>query len=339
MAQELLKQANLLSILELLRSRQEASQNEIAATLGLQRSTVSNLARELRGRGWLQEVGKRRPSKNGGKPRVLLSLDTSAAGIVGFTIRRDHLRCHRFDLLGSILHTSRHDIDESRPEKAIQIIRSEVRRASRLEPPPRACGIAVSSVVRAEGDIEDSTDFPWDIPDFRARVAAALPEGLPLLIENDANCVALHALGQLTDTKAPTMIALYLSLDPPSLGSGIIVDGRLVRGARGAAGEVMRVGAGDLIDSTWNGVCAAMGLLDPGLVVIAGDEEAGPALADIERRLDKTFPAVARKTLFGPDLPAQGIAYLASAHILHGIVRGNGDGNGDEASGHFKETT
>ena len=339
MAQELLKKANLLSILELLRSKHEASQNEIAATLGLQRSTVSNLARELRGRGWLQEVGKRRPGKNGGKPRVLLSLDTSAAGIVGFTIRRDHLMCHRFDLLGTIIHTSRHEIDESRPERAIQIIRSEVRRASRLEPRLRACGIAVSSVVGAEGDIEDSTDFPWDIPDFRARVSSALPEGLPLLIENDANCVALHALGRLTDATAPTMIALYVSLDPPSLGSGIVVDGRLVRGARGAAGEIMRVGADDLIDSTWNGVCAAIGLLDPGLAVVAGDEDAAPALADLERRFDKTFPTVARKTLLGPDLPAQGMAYLAASHILQGIVRGNGNGNGDEASENLKETT
>ncbi len=323
MAQRLLKQANLLSILELLRSRREASQNEIAQSLGLQRSTVSNLARELRDRGWLEEVGKRPSGKNGGKPRVLLSLDASAAGIIGFTIRRDHLLSHRFDFQGNTVDVSRHDIDESRPEEAVEAIVCEVRRAFESEPKLRACGIAVSSVVANNGDIARSTDFPWHIPEFREHVASALPGEVALLIENDANCVALHALGRLGINKAdaPNIIAFYCSLDPPSLGSGIVVDGVLLRGAHGAAGEIVRRGACELIDSTWDGVYGAVSLIDPDLVIVAGEEDAASVVADLEERIAQAFPAITHKTLVGPDLPSRGVAYLAAKTIVDRISK------------------
>jgi predicted NBD/HSP70 family sugar kinase len=58
--------------------------------------------------------------------------------------------------------------------------------------------------------------------------------GLPVVVENDANCVAL-AEGW---TGAAAGLRHYLALTlGTGIGGGIVVDGRLYRGAHGAAGE------------------------------------------------------------------------------------------------------
>lgn len=67
--------------------------------------------------------------------------------------------------------------------------------------------------------------------DVRARLVAEL--GVPVVVDNDANCaaVAAHALS------APEARHLVAVTFGTGIGGGLIVDGRLVHGARGFAGE------------------------------------------------------------------------------------------------------
>jgi len=57
--------------------------------------------------------------------------------------------------------------------------------------------------------------------------------GLPATIENDANCVAVAA----TALRSPSPLDLVAVTLGTGIGGGIVIGGRLVRGARGFAGE------------------------------------------------------------------------------------------------------
>jgi len=68
--------------------------------------------------------------------------------------------------------------------------------------------------------------------------------GLPVVVENDGNCVALAEGWTGAAAGIPHYLALTLGT---GIGGGIVIDGRLYRGSSGAAGEIgyMPVGAGD----------------------------------------------------------------------------------------------
>ena len=58
--------------------------------------------------------------------------------------------------------------------------------------------------------------------------------GLPVIVENDGNCVALAEGWTGSATGVPHYLAIALGT---GIGGGVVIDGRLYRGANGAAGE------------------------------------------------------------------------------------------------------
>ncbi len=104
-------------------------------------------------------------------------------------------------------------------------------------------GISLPGLVDpATGQAIYVPHFKWrDLP-IEQRVAAAT--GLPVTIDNDANSVALAELwfGRPEVTDARDFILILVG---QGVGTGIIIDGQVYRGERGAAGEFghMIVGA------------------------------------------------------------------------------------------------
>ena len=100
-----------------------------------------------------------------------------------------------------------------------------------------AVAVGVSSpgpVDTVAGTLVDPPNLPlYDTVPLRDMLQEAL--GLPVALENDANAAAIaeHRVGL---GKGAEHLA-YLTLST-GIGAGFISDGRLVRGARGAAGEV-----------------------------------------------------------------------------------------------------
>jgi len=100
---------------------------------------------------------------------------------------------------------------------------------------PSAVGIGVPGPLDAvSGIVETSPNIGWR--DFAiAALVSQRFDGVPVAIEDDANTGALGeaiaGAGRGADPYA------YLPLGT-GLGGGIIIDGRIVRGAHGAAGEV-----------------------------------------------------------------------------------------------------
>ena len=78
--------------------------------------------------------------------------------------------------------------------------------------------------------------FPWNLEPLADQLERSL--GLPIILENDANCGALaefrHGAGASREG-LDSMVYLYVD---HGLGVGIVIDGRVYRGADGTAGEI-----------------------------------------------------------------------------------------------------
>ena len=91
-------------------------------------------------------------------------------------------------------------------------------------------GIIDAAEGRLVGAVEAITGYFGQSPKTRFEDAF----GLPVVVENDGNCVAL-AEGW---TGSAAGVSHYLALTlGTGIGGGIVIDGRLYRGANGAAGE------------------------------------------------------------------------------------------------------
>jgi glucokinase len=99
----------------------------------------------------------------------------------------------------------------------------------------RAISLAVPGTINSEsGIIENAPNLPA-LNDFDLAGAVKSHFGVPVIIENDANAAAVgeNWLGASQDSLNSIMMTLGTGV-----GGGIIVDGKLVRGADGTAGEI-----------------------------------------------------------------------------------------------------
>jgi predicted NBD/HSP70 family sugar kinase len=126
--------------------------------------------------------------------------------------------------------------------------RLQARAGIRVDGPSKvvAAGIAVPTTVDPRtGKLTTAPSFPsLDGVELGAMLARAF--GFPVVVENDANAGAL-AEGKLG---AAVGISDYVMLViRTGVGMGIVVDGQLVRGWRGMAGEIDRMPLGGSSDS------------------------------------------------------------------------------------------
>jgi predicted NBD/HSP70 family sugar kinase len=138
--------------------------------------------------------------------------------------------------------------------------------------------------------------------------------GLPCYIEHDARAAAtwLHSANGSDTTTASNEDMAYLSVGT-GISAGIVLDGRVLRGANGLAGEV-----GHIIADPHAGRCAC------GSKGCAEVIAAGPAIG----RLAREAAAAGRNTTLTPDATAADVFGAASA----------GDEVATEIAGHIAES-
>lgn len=99
----------------------------------------------------------------------------------------------------------------------------------------RGIGVAVPSIVdTAHGVVYNVVNIPsWERVELKSILENEF--GIPVQIENDANCFALgeHLHGKAKGYR--TVVGITLGT---GVGSGLILDGRIFRGSNGGAGEV-----------------------------------------------------------------------------------------------------
>jgi glucokinase len=154
----------------------------------------------------------------------------------------------------------------------------------------RAVGFGIPSLVEfATGTSVSSVHLPLDGVPFRSLMAERL--GLPVFVDNDSNLAALaeQRVGAARGSSNVVMLTLGTGV-----GSGVVLDGRLMRGATGAASEIGHMTV-DLHGPPCQGTCPGRGCLE----VMASGTAIGREGTDAGRRdpLSALGRAVAQRGL------------------------------------------
>ncbi|MGC5341642.1 ROK family protein [Streptomyces sp. DT171] len=288
------RRSNLSLVLRTVRDEDEATRAGVAARVGLTRAAVSSLVEQLLDSGFLTESGKTF-SGQAGRPGTALKVARTGPAGLGVEINVDYVSVCVVDLAG----TDR--------------VRLTERLDNRGVPPAdvlaRAAGIAARALVRAHaeglrpvgaalalpglvsgGAVRQAPNLGWNqVPAeglFADALAALSADQAPLPVssENEANLAALAELwfGGLGTVRS----FLYLTGET-GVGGALVVDGELVRGAHGFAGEIGHVVA-DARGPRCR--CGSRGCLEQyagqaALLRAAGiDAAGGAAMAELERR-------------------------------------------------------
>lgn len=220
-------------VLNYVREREPISRAEIARETDLQRSTISAIVEALTAEGLVEEVGE--GESTGGRRPTLLRLRTKEAIAIGVAITPTCTTVATSDLAGRIVEQKEFLTDPD-PEKTLDDVVTLVREFSaRNKGSIEAVGVSLPGLVDpSTGNAVYVPYFKWrDIPIAKAISAAV---GLPVVIDNDANAVALAELwfGRPEVSDARDFILVLVA---EGVGTGIIFDGQVYRGQRGAAGE------------------------------------------------------------------------------------------------------
>jgi predicted NBD/HSP70 family sugar kinase/biotin operon repressor len=235
-----LRDRNRQRVLGFLRIQGRSSQADIARATGLSRTTVSTLVSELKQAGLIAYVDARSKPGRGGRPGVKLVLSDPREVVAGIDFGHSHVSVAIAGLGHNILGEKLQALDVNRQASAALDAA-----ASLFEELLAELGVDRGSVVgagigmpgpvdRASGTAGSATILPgW----VGLRIASEMEHrlGVPAQIENDAN---LGALAELTWGAGRDCANFAYIKAATGIGAGIVIDGRLLRGASGTAGEI-----------------------------------------------------------------------------------------------------
>ncbi|NWF29393.1 ROK family protein [Streptomyces sp. PKU-EA00015] len=334
---ETVRRHNLSLVLRAVRDAGETTRAGVAARVGLTRAAVSSLVEQLLESGFLSESGKTF-SGQAGRPGTVLKLARTGVAGLGVEINVDYVSVCVVDLAGTdrVRLVEHLDNRGTPPERvfgrAAGIAARALAFAAEQDLRPVGAALALPGLVAA-GSVRQAPNLGWTSVPAETPFAEALaalrpgPAALPVRSENEANLAALAELwfGGLGDVRS----FLYLTGEI-GVGGALVLNGELLRGAHGFAGEIGHVSVAD------DGPlcrCGSRGCLEQyagqsALLRAAGiDERAGASgVAELERRARAEEPrAVAALTqagvMLGRVLSAAVNLFDPDAVVLGGIYR------------------
>jgi predicted NBD/HSP70 family sugar kinase len=236
----LLRTLNQGALIQRLRDHGPLSRAQLARDTGLSKPTVSQALAELEDAGLVRPVGPAAPSR--GRTAMLYEPDPTAGYVVGIDIGRAWIRVAVADLAGTIIGRS----DERNRARSAGALVKDVARQARAVVADAGIGWkrVVHTVVGSPGVFDPATgrlahapNLPgWSKPGLAAELRDALTPSIAIF--NDANLAAVGERDFGCGRNARSFVYIELGT---GVGVGIVIDGELYAGARGAAGEVAYV--------------------------------------------------------------------------------------------------
>ncbi|MEV6162849.1 ROK family protein [Streptomyces sp. NPDC052052] len=291
------RRSNLSLVLRAVRDEAEgeATRAGVAARVGLTRAAVSSLVEQLLDLGFLTESGKTF-SGQAGRPGTALKVARTGPAGLGVEVNIDYVSVCVVDLAGTGRVRLTEHLDNRGAPPAQVLARAAAITARTLESAreqelfPVGVALALPGLVSG-GSVRQAPNLGWNqVPAeelFAASLAAQCPGtgALPVSSENEANLAALAELwfGGLDAVRS----FLYLTGEI-GVGGALVIDGELLRGAHGFAGEIGHV----VVDPQGPDCrCGSRGCLEQyagqaALLRAAGIEDSagGSGVAELERR-------------------------------------------------------
>lgn len=238
-----LRRQNLDAVLAFAWDADAFTASDVMARIGLTRSTTIDVLDELAARRLLSEMPNARAigEYSKGRPARRFAFRPDAGVVVGVDAGRGHITATVADLRGTALATSRLTVDperdsaERRRRAAEAIVEATMKRARRDRDEIVALSVGVPAPVDRTGRSPAHHDGFWERmnPGFIDSFAAWSPL---VRVENDASLAAVAEQARGAAVGCADFVAL---LAGERFGAGIWIDGRLLRGAHGGAGETV----------------------------------------------------------------------------------------------------
>jgi predicted NBD/HSP70 family sugar kinase len=289
--QQLLKHINRMALVRHLCAHPGLSRADLANAVGLTKSTVSLLVRELLDEGWLVEHEVVATGELGRRPTPLF-IDPKRLLLIGAEVGIETVRVVATSLTGDVLARTVASYGSGKSAKAsigtlataLQKLRKQLDGTEH-----QIIGIGIGlpgGVDESRGFLHFAPNLGWhDVPVgtlLAEKLAGTSLAGIPVFLQNEADVAALGEL-EFNPTQATDPL-LYLSINQ-GVGAGVIVGDRLLTGSRGFAGEV-----GHMVLQLNGPMCScgrrgcAEALIGP-RAMLQGDAEAAQPLAEIQRGL------------------------------------------------------
>jgi predicted NBD/HSP70 family sugar kinase len=262
------------------------SRAELARDTGLTKATVSTLVADLIARGLVDELAEQSGAR--GRPATSVGVSGESVLGLGMQIEVDHVAACAVDLSGRVLTVERRHQDNRTvgPDAVLERL-AEVTAAvlDDVSDDARIAGacVAVPGLVEpVTGEILVAPNLAWSRLELGALSdVLALPTGIEVVVDNEANLAALAELEQW-DPDVPASF-VYVS-GGVGVGAGIVVAGQLHTGVHGFGGEI-----GHLVVEPDGAACAcgARGCLE----TVVGAERTAPD-ADRARALARALTGV-----------------------------------------------
>ncbi|MFE7407699.1 ROK family protein [Isoptericola sp. NPDC057559] len=222
---------------QMLRDREPRTRADLAAATGQARSTIAARIDLLMAAGLIVPAGE--ATSTGGRPPATFAFNPAAKAVLAVDLGATHARIALTDLAGQILAEADAPLAIAEgPDAVLGWVaeQGDALLASSGWGHDRLAGVGVG----LPGPVEHSTGHPimppimpaWDHVDAPGILRRHFDA--PVLVDNDVNVMALGE----HRTAWPNVSDLLFVKVATGIGSGIVADGTLTRGAQGAAGDI-----------------------------------------------------------------------------------------------------
>jgi glucokinase len=203
-------------------------------------------------------------------PRRVIGIDAGGTKLLGGVVDEDLVVHHR-------VHRTWRGADR---QETLDIMVEAVDEIRAVAPEVKAVGFGIPALVMRETGVSRwSTHLPLEEVPFRDLMSERL--GLPVEVDNDSTAalIAEHRAGAAKGFRHAALLALGTGI-----GGGLLLDGRIYRGADGLGGELGHIVV-DLDGPDCQGACPGRGCLEvlsSGTAIGVAGREAGRAQPDSE---------------------------------------------------------
>lgn len=235
-----IKEINELRVLSTVREEGPISRASLAKRLNLSRAAITGITQRLVSRRLLTEVGKGTASVRGGRREVLLAINPNAGTILAVEIEVNYACFGLLDMNAQLIEKQTFRIESGMDLVDVlkPIADGLFGMLSKHAIPVEnllGIGVGIPGVINYEmGAITEA----WTLEKWRGFGIRGYLEqmfGIPAFIENNVKTMTLGEFKFGSGKNVRDLVSLWVG---DGIGAGIIVNGRLLRGATSSAGEI-----------------------------------------------------------------------------------------------------
>ncbi|MGM0701488.1 MAG: ROK family protein [Pseudomonadota bacterium] len=241
LAPDLTRRDNTLAIVDTLRNQGPMARIDLGTANGISSATVTAITTELLRHGLVTELPAE-PHRHGGRgrPKTLIRLEPEAARVACVKLSLNEVQVVVGDFAGQVRHAETRTLNTAdlTPETLCDLLEQRILATlAALPDEPHHLGgvcLAVQGVVSpASGMLIWSPALRFRSTPLAAPLAARL--GCPVMLENDANCIASMLARQPAYADTPNLAVIMLGY---GIGMSVLIDGKPFLGAGGSAAEI-----------------------------------------------------------------------------------------------------